>query len=146
VIPRGAVEESMKRNHLFLILFTAAVMLALAGCAAPEADKAEEHSAEAVGEHGADHEVQPLAAAEITEAMQAKLEAADRADGEADRTIKLCASCALSMEGNPQHALQAGDYTMHFCSEHCREAFGEDLAGSLQALAVPEAEAEEATP
>ena len=127
----------MKTNRWMLIALS--LVLALAGCA--------QHEAEQAGEHGADHEVQPAAATELSEGLMAKLAAADLADGEADHVVKLCGGCNLGMEGKVEHALTAGDYTMHFCSGSCRESFEQDLAGSLQALVVPaNAAAEDATP
>lgn len=62
------------------------------------------------------------------------LAAADQIDGQADKIVANCASCQLHMAGKAEHALQAGDYAMHFCSESCKTRFAEDMHASIQAL------------
>ncbi len=49
----------------------------------------------------------------------ALLKKADLADGVEDKVISKCPSCALGMDGDPAHAVQVDDYTLHFCSESC---------------------------
>ena len=65
------------------------------------------------------------------------LAAADQVDGQVDKVVAQCASCQLHMAGKPEHALQAGDYAMHFCSESCKTRFAEDMHASIQALQPP---------
>jgi hypothetical protein len=65
---------------------------------------------------------------------------ADAADGAEDNVVALCPGCALSMEGDHQHALQVSAYSLHFCSAECKERFAEDTEGSLIALVVPPVE------
>ena len=62
------------------------------------------------------------------------LAAADRVDGQTDKVVANCANCRLNMAGKPEHALQAGEYAMHFCSESCKTQFAEDMHASIQAL------------
>lgn len=76
--------------------------------------------------------------------LEAKLAGADRADGIEDQVITQCPGCGLAMEGSDDHVSQVADYSIHFCSDTCRDNFAEDPAGMLMALAVEgEAQAEE---
>lgn len=70
-------------------------------------------------------------------AVQAILAKADLVDGKADHIVSKCAGCDLGMDGDKAHALKAGDYKLHFCSETCRESFSEDTNKSLLALNIP---------
>ena len=138
----------MKWNRISWIVWSFALALVLAGCGY-QAEHGHDHGTETAGDHEAGHDAQPAAPVVIDEAMQAKLTAADLVDGEADQVVENCPGCNLGMEGSPDNAVQVGDYELQFCSAACRDNFKEDLAGSLQALAVPEpeaAEAEQATP
>ena len=110
--------------------FVAACML-LVGCAGdPAADPT-----------GADTDRAPAGTpAVITPELEAKLAVADRADGEEDGVVTLCPGCGLAMEGSLEHALDVGDYALHFCSERCKGDFSEDVKSSLVALVVPEEE------
>jgi len=119
-----------------LLLLTVAL---LAGCAEQTTPPAEEAAAEPAPEPVAE-EVVP-AAFEMNPALEAILAKADLVDGAEDKVVARCPGCGLGMDGSADHAVHAGDYTLHFCSEQCKEAFSEDLAGSLMAMAIPEAEA-----
>lgn len=77
----------------------------------------------------------------VTPEMAEKLAAADALDGEADKIVTLCASCALGMDGLSEHRLRVGEYTMYFCAEHCKQAFAEDVSKSVLAMEIPEADA-----
>jgi len=66
------------------------------------------------------------AAAEIGPEVEAVLARADLVDGVEDRVVSQCAGCGLAMEGKPDRALELGDYSMHFCSDRCRERFEND--------------------
>ena len=59
-------------------------------------------------------------------ALEAVLAAADHVDGEDDKVVKRCAGCKLGMDGSEEHALAVADYTLHFCSADCKQAFAED--------------------
>ncbi len=80
---------------------------------------------------------------EASPELEAKLAVADLADGTEDRIITQCPGCGLAMEGTDDHVSQVADYSIHFCSDRCKNAFAEDPEGMLTALAVEgEAEAE----
>jgi hypothetical protein len=119
-----------------LLLLTVAL---LAGCAEQATPPVEEAAAEPVAEP-VPEEVVP-AAFEMTPDLEAKLAAADLSDGAEDKVVARCPGCGLAMDGSAEHAAHAGDYALHFCSETCMDAFSEDMAASLMAMAVPEAEA-----
>jgi YHS domain-containing protein len=38
------------------------------------------------------------------------------------------------MDGKADHALTVSGYSMHFCSDHCRENFSKDTAKKILAL------------
>ncbi|HZL83953.1 MAG TPA: hypothetical protein VFD07_01095 [Candidatus Krumholzibacteria bacterium] len=67
-------------------------------------------------------------------AEEAILAQADAVDGSADKVVANCAGCQLGMPGKAEHAITAGAYAMHFCSENCKTRFGEDLHASIQGL------------
>ena len=69
-------------------------------------------------------------------AEEAILARADAVDGTADKVVANCAGCQLQMAGKADHALTAGSYAMHFCSENCKTRFGEDMHASIQGLAT----------
>ena len=75
---------------------------------------------------------------EMTEELGAKLAAADRADGEEDKVVSKCPGCSLAMDGSHEHAFPAGEYSLHFCSDSCKDRFTDDLEQSVIALAVPQ--------
>jgi len=68
---------------------------------------------------GASEPAAPSATPAATVPDAAVLQKADLADGVEDKVVSKCASCALGMDGDPAHAVQVGDYSMHFCSESC---------------------------
>ena len=71
-------------------------------------------------------------------AALALLAKADAADGATDKVVSKCVTCMLGMEGQPDHAATYGEYTLHFCSEACREHFIKDREKALLALEFPE--------
>lgn len=119
-----------------LLLLTVALLV---GCAEQTAPPAEEAAVEPVPEPVVE-EVMP-AVFEMTPELEAVLVKADLVDGTEDKVVARCPGCDFGMEGSAEHAVHAGDYELHFCSEKCKDAFSEDLAGSLMAMAFPEAEA-----
>jgi YHS domain-containing protein len=74
--------------------------------------------------------------APAVDAVSAKLALADMADGTADQVVKLCAGCALGMEGSAEHAVEAHGYVMHFCSDGCKTPFAEDPDAAILALVI----------
>ncbi len=80
---------------------------------------------------------------EASPELEAKLAVADLADGTEDQVVAQCPGCGLAMEGSDDYLSQVADYSIHFCSDRCKNAFAEDPEGMLMALAVEgEAEAE----
>lgn len=73
----------------------------------------------------------------VTPEMVEVLAKADTVDGQSDKIVSLCASCGLGMEGSKEYPLAVGEFTMHFCSDHCRSAFSEDVTQSVLAMRVP---------
>lgn len=121
----------MKRISVWSLIFVAALLLA--GCGheyGSHHDKADADD-QMAGEHA------PI---EVTEAMAANLAAADLVDGAEDHLVENCPMCAFAMAGSDQHVAKVGDYSLQFCSSHCKASFEKDLAGSVVAMAVPEAE------
>ncbi len=74
--------------------------------------------------------------ASLDAAATAILARADAQDGQTDKIVANCAGCKLHMPGSAEHAVQAGDYEMHFCSTGCKEGFSKDLVASIQGLEV----------
>ena len=67
--------------------------------------------------------------------VAAGLEAADLADGTADKTVHRCAGCALGMDGSAEHAIEKDGYTLHMCSAMCKAHYEKDLEQNLAKLA-----------
>ena len=63
-----------------------------------------------------------LTAAEV----EAKLAAADLADGTADKIVSKCAACRLGMDGDAANTSQHAGYELHFCAEECKHRFDAD--------------------
>jgi hypothetical protein len=70
----------------------------------------------------------------VTPEMAEALAKADARDGQSDKIVSLCASCALGMDGSKEHSLRVGEYVMYFCSDDCKQAFSEDIPKSVLAL------------
>ena len=73
----------------------------------------------------------------VTPEMAEVLSKADALDGQDDKIVSLCASCALGMDGSKEHALTVGEYTMYFCTDDCRQAFSEDISQSVLGMKLP---------
>lgn len=73
---------------------------------------------------------------EISPEAEAILAKADLADGKEDHVVEKCASCNLAMDGKPEHALQVGEYEMHFCSDTCSRRFQKNTEALI--LGLPE--------
>ena len=117
--------------------FAVAILLATPGC------RKEEPAKETV-DTVKDLAAAPAAAIEATvaeadkEAVEAKLAAADLFDGNTDKIVSKCPSCALSMDGKSEHALEVLDYKLYFCSEKCKTGFAKDLTKAILDLKIPE--------
>jgi YHS domain-containing protein len=70
-------------------------------------------------------------------AIEVKLAAADKLDGKVDKIVTRCATCALGMDGKPEHNLETHGYTMYFCTEACKTAFEKNLEKALLAMEIP---------
>jgi len=112
-------------------LALAALLVAVAGCS-------EKKAAETDVGSPADAAKPAKSDAEIPSEVQAKLAKADLLDGEADKIVTRCASCALKMDGSSDHALKVLDYTLYFCTERCAKSFAEDTTKAVLAMKIPE--------
>jgi hypothetical protein len=121
----------MKKRIVMWGLLLLAVTL-LAGCAQQAETQVEPAEPEPAAEP---------AVFEMTGEMQAKLAAADLADGTEDGVVANCPGCNLAMAGKEEIAMPVGDYKVQFCSTHCKETFEKNVAESVLAMAVPEEEA-----
>jgi hypothetical protein len=70
----------------------------------------------------------------------------DAADGARDQVVSNCAGCGLGMPGAAEYSARAGAYTLHFCSDHCRQDFTAKGEQAILALGIPEEAPLEATP
>jgi YHS domain-containing protein len=66
---------------------------------------------------------------------EARLAAADLADGTEDHVVSKCAVCNLSMDGKPEFASTYSGYSFHLCSAHCKETFDHDPAKVVARIA-----------
>jgi YHS domain-containing protein len=125
-------------------LAIAVLLAAVAGCPKKESAKSEatKPAAEAAapaktmaeGKAG-----QPAEnAAEIQANVETILAKADAFDGQTDKVVSKCASCALAMDGSPDYSVTAYGYTLHMCSAHCKETFEKDPAKAILAMTFPE--------
>ncbi len=57
---------------------------------------------------------------------EARLAAADLADGTPDKVVSKCANCRLGMAGGSQHVSTYAGYELHFCSADCKKEFDAD--------------------
>ena len=73
-----------------------------------------------------------------SEAALLVLSKADAADGTLDKIVTKCATCMLGMTGQPGNAVTYGEYTLHFCSQQCKEHFISQPEQVLLALEFPE--------
>lgn len=74
----------------------------------------------------------------VAEENLAKLEAADRADGQDDKTIHKCYVCGLGMAGSPENAVSVNDYVAHFCSPDCCDHFAKDPVAVISSTKIPQ--------
>lgn len=89
-------------------------------------------------EESAKKEIEAEKDVDTKAAVEAKLAEADEFDGQTDKVVSKCASCALGMDGKSEHALAVSGYTLHFCSEGCKTGFDKDTTKAILALKIPE--------
>lgn len=125
--------QEMKANRVGVVVLAA--LLTLAGCAEGDYGRAEP---EDLGTP-ADASAEPLAVAtiEVGPEGSAMLARADAVDGSRDNVVALCSGCSLAMPGHADHAIQAGEYEMHFCSDSCQGRFMEEGEAAIVALDLP---------
>lgn len=66
----------------------------------------------------------------------AKLARADEVDGNLDKVVSKCPSCALRMDGKPEYSLTFSGFTLQFCSKDCKKGFESDTAKKILALKI----------
>lgn len=123
----------MFARMMLACVLLAAGMLVVSGCGqqggpAPVASPPDASVPDAPAEYAATPEM-----AEI-------LAKADALDGQSDKIVSRCASCALGMDGSKEHSLRVGEYTMCFCRDDCQQAFSKDVSQSVLAMQVPAAD------
>jgi len=82
---------------------------------------------------------------EVTAAAASMLARADAMDGSEDHVVALCAGCALGMAGDATTTLEAGDFSMHFCSDSCLDYFAENTEEAIASLDLPGSDSPDAT-
>ncbi len=105
------------------MMFALGLFLACGSTPAPaEAPPASPATAEEAPPHTADPASHPA------------LADADAADGTVDKVVSRCPACGLGMDGDPAHASQIGEYTLHSCSASCKEGLEADPNAVLARL------------
>lgn len=126
----------MSTRTVFACMLLLAASFVLSGCGTKkETPQPPAKTAAPASETVADIVVTPEMATILTEV--------DAKDGESDKTVSLCASCALKMAGSPEHSLKVGEYTMCFCKDSCKEEFCKDIPQHVLAMAPPKENADE---
>lgn len=64
--------------------------------------------------------------------------AADKLDGSEDHNIAKCYSCNLEMDGAPDVTSKYREYTLHHCSQACKERFDEKADSIVGETKIPE--------
>lgn len=123
----------MRTRMMLAHVVLAAAMLDVSGCGQQGAPSAAVSQPEA-----ASSDSPPEVA--VTPVMEEILAKADALDGQSDKIVSLCASCALGMKGSSEHQLRVGKYTMNFCTDDCRQAFSADISKSVLGLKLPTAD------
>ncbi len=115
----------------FLVICLAA--LAMFGC-----NQAGEQTADATQETAkpAPKPEPPAQKTTVSPELAAQLAKAELADGTEDKVVGKCASCALHMDGKPEHSVAMADYELHMCSDACAKNYSEDGESKLLALEI----------
>ena len=111
------VKKLLSKAGTASALAAAILVTALAGCGGDDADKPA-----ASGKNG------------LSAGSLAALAKADAADGAPDKVVSKCPTCMLAMDGKAAFSATCGEYTVHLCSEGCKEAFAKDPEGALAKL------------
>jgi hypothetical protein len=82
---------------------------------------------------------------DVSPAATTMLARADAMDGTADHVVSLCSGCGLGMQGDAAYTLEAGEFSMHFCSDSCLDHFAEHTEEAIAALDLPDGEIPDAT-
>ena len=75
-------------------------------------------------------------------ATNVALQKADALDGTEDHVVHKCGGCALMMDGSEAHAVEHGEYTLHFCSASCKAGFEADPEAGVTSIAKAAAKGE----
>lgn len=70
--------------------------------------------------------------------VKAKLAKADTVDGAEDRVVSKCVGCSLRMDGLEEHSVELAGYTLHLCSDQCKQSFQDGAVDAVLSLAIPE--------
>ena len=119
-------------NQCIVVAVLGAALLAFAGCSKKEAETTPPAAEPLATEPAA------ATADDVPAEIEAKLAQADLLDGQADKVVTRCASCALSMDGKPDYSLKVLDYKLLFCTEGCAKSFAKDITKSVLAMKIPE--------
>ena len=119
--PQANAASKMNSRHVTIALLIGLFCVNLMGCK-PRVESANEATSSAAP---------PLI---VTDELQAKLAAADAADGQVDQVVSQCVTCGLAMEGKEDCAETVGDYSIELCSPTCQQVFKKDPAKALLAL------------
>ena len=113
-----------ERSRLLLGLIAAVLAVGLVSCSAKTASETDSKTGAAGGS----------AAVKVSPAAVAALAKADEADGASDKVVSKCLMCALAMDGSADIASKVGDYTLHLCSDKCKEAVDADPEKALASM------------
>ena len=82
---------------------------------------------------------QPASAREVAAQVSddARLAAADAADGATDHVVSKCATCRLGMDGVAQYSARYAGYELRFCSAECKQTFEQDPVAVIRKLPPP---------
>lgn len=115
-------------------LMCAALAVGVLACS----EQGDQH-AEAAGSDAATQQETMQASTQVA-ALLAK---ADAVDGMQDHVVSQCSGCKLAMAGDPNHAMDVGEYSLQFCSAACKDNFAQGGEAAILALEIPEAEGHE---
>ena len=119
------VTQNEKTNTIGLPVVVLSVLL-IAGCNAEQGQKP-----------AAEQTTDTATVVEVTDEMSSILAKADAVDGTTDKIVANCPVCLLGMAGSNEHELAVGDYTLRFCSDHCKHSFAEDVTKSVLEIEIP---------
>lgn len=71
---------------------------------------------------------------ELTGSALEILAMADAHDGTIDHVVEDCATCKLHMKGREEYSATLSDYTLHLCTDRCRQTLASDPEKVLASL------------